>query len=53
MQPYSAEERAKLVEDHQMLPPGEVADAIMFAATRSPGVDVVTLRIEPLRQKIC
>jgi 3-hydroxy acid dehydrogenase / malonic semialdehyde reductase len=53
MQPYSAEERAKFVQDYQMLPPAEVADAIMFAATRSPGVDVVTLRIEPLRQKIC
>lgn len=53
MQPYSAEERAKAVEDYQMLPPSEVADAIMFAATRGPGVDVVTLRIEPLRQKVC
>jgi 3-hydroxy acid dehydrogenase/malonic semialdehyde reductase len=53
MQPYSAEERAKYVDDYQMLPPSEVADAIMFAATRGPGVDVVTLRIEPLRQKIC
>jgi 3-hydroxy acid dehydrogenase/malonic semialdehyde reductase len=53
MQPYSAEERAKFVDDYQMLPPSEVADAIMFAATRGPGVDVVTLRIEPLRQKIC
>ncbi len=53
MQPYSAEQRAKFVEDYEMLPPAEVADAIMFAATRGPGVDVVTLRIEPLRQKIC
>jgi NADP-dependent 3-hydroxy acid dehydrogenase YdfG len=35
-----------------MLPPGAVADAIMFAATRPASVDVVTLRIEPLVQKI-
>jgi 3-hydroxy acid dehydrogenase/malonic semialdehyde reductase len=53
MQPFSAEERARLVGEHEMLPPEEVADAILFAATRGPGVDVVTLRIEPLVQKIC
>ncbi len=53
MQPYAPEERKRLMDDLQMLPPSEVADAIMFAATRGPGVDVVTLRIEPLRQKIC
>jgi NADP-dependent 3-hydroxy acid dehydrogenase YdfG len=29
-----------------------VAEAIMFAATRPAGIDVVTLRIEPLVQKI-
>lgn len=52
MQPFSAEERAALVADYQMLPPAEVAEAIVFAATRPRGVDVVTLRIEPLRQKI-
>jgi NAD(P)-dependent dehydrogenase (short-subunit alcohol dehydrogenase family) len=53
MQPCSAEEREAMVRDYRMLPPHEVADAIMFAATRGPGVDVVTLRIEPLMQKIC
>jgi NAD(P)-dependent dehydrogenase (short-subunit alcohol dehydrogenase family) len=53
MQPYPAEERATLVARYEMLPPEEVAEAIMFAATRKPGVDVVTLRIEPLVQKIC
>jgi 3-hydroxy acid dehydrogenase / malonic semialdehyde reductase len=53
MQPFSAEERARSVDAYEMLPPGEVAEAIMFAATRGPGVDVVTLRIEPLVQKIC
>ena len=41
-----------MMREHKLLPPEEVADAIMFAATRSPGVDVVTLRIEPLDQKI-
>jgi 3-hydroxy acid dehydrogenase/malonic semialdehyde reductase len=52
MQPFSAEERAHQVAQHRMLPPGQVAEAILFAATRPPGVDVVTLRIEPLDQKI-
>ncbi|MFW2829393.1 SDR family oxidoreductase [Sphingomonas sp. ID0503] len=52
MQPFSPEERSRLVEEYQLLPPAEVADAIMYAATRPPGVDVVTLRIEPLHQKI-
>jgi 3-hydroxy acid dehydrogenase / malonic semialdehyde reductase len=53
MQPFPAEERALLMAKNEMLDPEEVADAIMFAATRKPGVDVVTLRIEPLVQKIC
>jgi NAD(P)-dependent dehydrogenase (short-subunit alcohol dehydrogenase family) len=53
MQPYSAEERARFVEKNEMLDPAQVAEAILFAATRPPGVDVVTLRIEPLVQKIC
>lgn len=52
MQPCTPQERAQQVAEHKMLPPAEVAEAIMFAATRSPGVDVVTLRIEPLVQKI-
>jgi 3-hydroxy acid dehydrogenase/malonic semialdehyde reductase len=52
LQPYSAEQRAAEVEACKMLPAGEVAEAILFAATRPPGVDVVTLRIEPLVQKI-
>jgi NADP-dependent 3-hydroxy acid dehydrogenase YdfG len=41
-----------MMEAHKLLPPEEVADAILYAATRPPGVDVVTLRIEPLDQKI-
>lgn len=52
MQPFDAEERARLIADHQLLPPAEVAEAILFAATRPPGVDCVTLRIEPMDQKI-
>ncbi|MDB6133463.1 MAG: oxidoreductase [Verrucomicrobiales bacterium] len=52
LQPYSAEQRAAEIEAYKMLPAGEVAEAILFAATRPPGVDVVTLRIEPLVQKI-
>jgi NAD(P)-dependent dehydrogenase (short-subunit alcohol dehydrogenase family) len=52
MQPFSPEERARMVEEYQLLPPAEVADAILFTASRGPGVDVVTLRIEPLVQKI-
>lgn len=52
MQPFSPEERRRMMEAHKLLPPEEVADAILFAATRPPGVDVVTLRIEPLDQKI-
>ena len=52
MQPFTPEERAAQMHAYKLLPPGEVADAIMFAATRPPGVDVVTLRIEPLDQKI-
>ena len=52
MQPYAAEERARQIEAHKMLDPDQVAEAILFAATRPPGVDVVTLRIEPLDQKI-
>lgn len=52
MQPYTAEERDREMQAYKMLPPAEVAEAILFAATRPPGVDVVTLRIEPLVQKI-
>ena len=52
MQPFSPEERARQVAEHKMLAPSEVAEAILFAATRPAGVDVVTLRIEPLVQKI-
>ncbi|WP_343520529.1 SDR family oxidoreductase [Sphingomonas sp.] len=52
MQPFTPEERQRLMTAHKLLPPEEVAEAILFAATRPPGIDVVTLRIEPLDQKI-
>lgn len=52
MQPYSPDERARQIAGHRMLDPAQVAEAILFAASRLPGVDVVTLRIEPLNQKI-
>jgi NADP-dependent 3-hydroxy acid dehydrogenase YdfG len=52
MQPFSPKERDSQMAAHKLLPPAEVAEAIMFAATRPSGVDVVTLRIEPLNQKI-
>lgn len=53
LQPYDDARLAELEKGREMLPAGEVAEAILFAATRPPGVDVVTLRIEPLNQKIC
>jgi 3-hydroxy acid dehydrogenase/malonic semialdehyde reductase len=52
LQPYDDAKLAEFEDKQEMLPAGEVAEAIMFAATRPPGVDVVTLRIEPLVQKI-
>jgi 3-hydroxy acid dehydrogenase / malonic semialdehyde reductase len=52
MQPFSAAERERMMTENKLLPPAQVAEAIIFAATRPPGVDVVTLRIEPLDQKI-
>jgi 3-hydroxy acid dehydrogenase/malonic semialdehyde reductase len=52
MQPFDDAERARRIASQQLLPPAEVADAILFAATRPRGVDCVTLRIEPMDQKI-
>jgi NAD(P)-dependent dehydrogenase (short-subunit alcohol dehydrogenase family) len=52
LQPYDDAKLAEFERGLEMLPAAEVAEAIMFAATRPPGVDVVTLRIEPLVQKI-
>jgi NADP-dependent 3-hydroxy acid dehydrogenase YdfG len=52
LQPYDDAKLAEFEQDLEMLPAAEVAEAILFAATRPAGVDVVTLRIEPLNQKI-
>ncbi len=52
MQPFEPFERARQIAEHKLLPPEAVADAIVFAATRPVGVDCVTLRIEPMDQKI-
>jgi len=52
MQPFDTKERARLIAAEELLPPAEVAEAVMFAATRPVGVDCVTLRIEPMVQKI-
>ena len=52
LQPYSDEKLQEFEDNLEMLPAAEVAEGILFAATRPPGVDVVTLRIEPLVQKI-
>lgn len=52
LQPYDDDKLEEFADKLEMLPAAEVAEAIMFAATRPPGVDVVTLRIEPLNQKI-
>jgi len=53
LQPFPDDKLAEFVGKAEMLPAAEVAEAIMFAVTRPRGVDVVTLRIEPLVQKIC
>ena len=52
LQPYDDDKLAEFEDKLEMLPAAEVAEAILFAATRPPGVDVVTLRIEPMVQKI-
>lgn len=52
LQPYDDDKLGEFEDKLEMLPAAEVAEAIMFAATRPAGVDVVTLRIEPLNQKI-
>jgi len=52
LQPFDEAKLAEFERTLEMLPAVEVAEAILFAATRPPGVDVVTLRIEPLVQKI-
>lgn len=52
MQPFTPEERAREIAAERLLPPEQVAEAVIWAATRPVGVDCVTLRIEPMVQKI-
>ncbi len=51
MQECSPEDKREAVENEEMLHAEEVAEAILFALTRSHRTDVVTLRIEPRIQK--
>ena len=51
MQECSPEDKREAVDSEEMLHAEEVAEAILFALTRSHRTDVVTLRIEPRLQK--
>jgi 3-hydroxy acid dehydrogenase/malonic semialdehyde reductase len=51
MQEVSDEEEREAIADHEMLYAEEIAEAILFALTRSERADVVALRIEPRIQK--
>ena len=51
MQDCSEDEKREAIANHQMLYAEEIAEAVLFALTRSPRTDVVTLRIEPRVQK--
>jgi 3-hydroxy acid dehydrogenase / malonic semialdehyde reductase len=52
MQEGSDEEQAEQLRREEMLPAGDIADAVSFILTRPPRVDIVTLRIEPRMQKL-
>ena len=47
--PYDPDHRADLPLRSAMLSPVDVADAVLFVATRSPHVDIDWLRLEPWR----
>lgn len=51
MQPGEDTDRRRAIAGDEMLFAEEVAEAILFALTRSERADVVSLRIEPLLQK--
>jgi 3-hydroxy acid dehydrogenase / malonic semialdehyde reductase len=51
MQQCSLDEKRDAVARHEMLHAEEVAEAILFALTRSERCDIVSLRIEPRLQK--
>jgi len=52
MQECSEEEKREAIANHEMLYAEEVAETIVFALTRSPRTDIVTLRVEPRIQKV-
>lgn len=51
MQQCTDAEKRQAIAAREMLHSEEVAEAIRFVLTRSPGTDIVNLRIEPVRQK--
>lgn len=51
MQQCTDAEKRQAIATQEMLHSEEVAEAIRFVLTRSPGTDIVNLRIEPIRQK--
>ncbi|MBU3077846.1 SDR family oxidoreductase [Sphingomonas quercus] len=51
MQECSDEEKREALAGHEMLHAEEIAEAILFALTRSERADIVNLRIEPRLQK--
>lgn len=51
MQECSEGDKREAIANERMLYAEEIAEAILFALTRSPRADVVTLRIEPRVQK--
>lgn len=52
MQECSDADKRQAIADAEMLHADEVAEAILFAVTRSQAADVMTLRIEPRMQKV-
>lgn len=51
MQQCGDADKAQAIANHEMLYAEEIAEAILFTATRSPRADIVNLRIEPRMQK--
>ena len=51
MQECRDDEKAQAIADQEMLYADEVAEAILFTASRSGRADIVNLRIEPVKQK--
>ena len=47
MLPFGAEERARLIEAEELLPPAEVAEAVMFMLTRPRNITIRDLVILP------